>query len=444
MAKLVAWMNGERVGELTKQTNGAHTFRYDEDWMRSSRGRPLSLSLPLQFGLITSDAVINYFDNLLPDSPQVRDRILKRYHTRSGQPFDLLVEVGRDSVGAVTLLPSGQENDRYQRLTWESLNAHKLEAVLTAYQTDIPLGMLEDEEDFRISVAGAQEKTALLKIGEEWCIPKGSTPTTHIIKLPIGEIKQPNATLDLSESVDNEYFCLALARELGFAVPQAEIIRTGKIRALAIKRFDRRWNRDRSVLLRLPQEDFCQACGLPSSLKYESDGGPDITRIMTFLLGSSNAVEDRYSFMRFQVFQWLLGATDGHAKNYSLFIQAGGSYRLTPFYDILSAFPVVGGAGLHISDLKLAMSLKASKSRKRAIEKISVRHFLATAREVNFSEEQMLSIMNDFATNLPRAVKDVVKSLPDDFSKSVVEAICSNMLMLHKRLLKDLNGLQNR
>lgn len=444
MAKLVAWMNGERVGELTKQTNGAHTFRYDESWMHSPRARPLSLSLPLQYGVITSDAVINYFDNLLPDSPQVRDRILKRYHARSRQPFDLLAEVGRDSVGAVTLLPPGVENTRYQTLSWEPLNEHKLEAVLTAYQADIPLGMIEDEEDFRISVAGAQEKTALLKTGDGWCIPKGMTPTTHIIKLPIGEIQQTNSTLDLSESVDNEYLCLALARELGFDVPEAEIISTGKIRALAIARFDRRWNRDRSVLLRLPQEDFCQTCALPSTLKYESDGGPDISRIMTFLLGSCNAVEDRYNFMRFQVFQWLLGATDGHAKKYSLFIQAGGSYRLTPFYDILSAFPVLGGAGLHISDLKLAMSLKASKGRKRAIDKISVRHFLATARDVNFSEEQMLSIMNDFATNLPRAVKDVVKSLPDDFSKSVVEAISSNMLILHKRLLKGLNGLQNR
>lgn len=212
--------------------------------------------------------------------------------------------------------------------------------------------MIREENDFRISVAGAQEKTALLRIGNDWCIPKGITPTTHIIKLPIGEIRQPNATLDLSQSVDNEYYCLLLAKELGLNVPDAEIIKAGRVRALAVKRFDRRWNTERTVLLRLPQEDMCQTFGLPSSVKYESDGGPGIAQIMAFLMGSSEALKDRYDFMKFQVFQWLIGATDGHAKNFSVFIQAGGSYRLTPFYDIISAFPVLGGTGIHISDLK--------------------------------------------------------------------------------------------
>lgn len=180
--------------------------------------------------------------------------------------------------------------------------------------------MIREENDFRISVAGAQEKTALLRIGNDWCIPKGITPTTHIIKLPIGEIRQPNATLDLSQSVDNEYYCLLLAKELGLNVPDAEIIKAGRVRALAVERFDRRWNTERTVLLRLPQEDMCQTFGLPSSVKYESDGGPGIARIMAFLMGSSEALRDRYDFMKFQVFQWLIGATDGHAKNFSVFL----------------------------------------------------------------------------------------------------------------------------
>lgn len=437
MPTLVTWMNNERVGELTKQANGAHTFRYDEEWIRNPYGRPLSLSLPVQLGMMTSDAVFNYFDNLLPDSPGVRDRIVKRYQTKSKQPFDLLAEIGRDSVGAVTLLPPEEDASR-QVLAWERLNASRLESVLTAYQADIPLGMIEGEDDFRISVAGAQEKTALLKADDAWCIPKGTTPTTHIIKLPIGEIKQPNATLDLRESVDNEYCCLALARALDFEVPDAEIIRTGKIRALAVERFDRRWARNKTVLLRLPQEDLCQAFGLPSSLKYESDGGPDIAQIMRFLLGSSDALNDRYAFMRFQVFQWLIGATDGHAKNYSLFIHAGGSYKLTPFYDIISAFPVLGGAGLHMRDLKLAMSLKATKGRKSAIHQIYPRHFLATAREVNFPQEQMQLILRDFADNVPGAVEMMMSSLPEDFSAPVADAISSNMMKLHARLIANL------
>ncbi|HDK1045836.1 TPA: HipA N-terminal domain-containing protein [Escherichia coli] len=250
MPKLVTWMNNQRVGELTKLANGAHTFKYAPEWLASRYARPLSLSLPLQRGNITSDAVFNFFDNLLPDSPIVRDRIVKRYHAKSRQPFDLLSEIGRDSVGAVTLIPE-DETVTCPIMAWEKLTEVRLEEVLTAYKADIPLGMIREENDFRISVAGAQEKTALLRIGNDWCIPKGITPTTHIIKLPIGEIRQPNATLDLSQSVDNEYYCLLLAKELGLNVPDAEIIKAGRVRALAVERFDRRWNTERTLAMGL-------------------------------------------------------------------------------------------------------------------------------------------------------------------------------------------------
>ena len=302
MPKLVTWMNNQRVGELTKLANGAHTFKYAAEWLASRYARPLSLSLPLQRGNITSDAVFNFFDNLLPDSPIVRDRIVKRYHAKSRQP---------------------------------------------------------------------------------------------------------------------------------------EIIKAGRGRALAVERFDRRWNTERTVLLRLPQEDMCQTFGLPSSVKYESDGGPGIAQIMAFLMGSSEALKDRYDFMKFQVFQWLIGATDGHAKNFSVFIQAGGSYRLTPFYDIISAFPVLGGTGIHISDLKLAMGLNASKGKKTAIDKIYPRHFLATAKVLKFPEVQMHEILSDFARMIPAALDNVKTSLPTDFPENVVTAVETNVLRLHGRLSRE-------
>ncbi|CTT35573.1 TPA: HipA N-terminal domain-containing protein [Escherichia coli] len=325
MPKLVTWMNNQRVGELTKLANGAHTFKYAPEWLASRYARPLSLSLPLQRGNITSDAVFNFFDNLLPDSPIVRDRIVKRYHAKSRQPFDLLSEIGRDSVGAVTLIPE-DETVTHPIMAWEKLTEARLEEVLTAYKADIPLGMIREENDFRISVAGAQEKTALLRIGNDWCIPKGITPTT---------------------------------------------------------------------------------------------------------------LKDRYDFMKFQVFQWLIGATDGHAKNFSVFIQAGGSYRLTPFYDIISAFPVLGGTGIHISDLKLAMGLNASKGKKTAIDKIYPRHFLATAKVLRFPEVQMHEILSDFARMIPAALDNVKTSLPTDFPENVVTAVESNVLRLHGRLSRE-------
>ncbi|EJQ7972158.1 TPA: autotransporter outer membrane beta-barrel domain-containing protein [Escherichia coli] len=193
----------------------------------------------------------------------------------------------------------------------------------------------------------------------------------------------------------------------------------------------------KTYLLRLPQEDMCQTFGLPSSVKYESDGGPGIARIMAFLMGSSEALKDRYDFMKFQVFQWLIGATDGHAKNFSVFIQAGGSYRLTPFYDIISAFPVLGGTGIHISDLKLAMGLNASKGKKTAIDKIYPRHFLATAKVLRFPEVQMHEILSDFARMIPAALDNVKTSLPTDFPENVVTAVESNVLRLHGRLSRE-------
>ncbi|EQO62284.1 protein hipA [Escherichia coli HVH 42 (4-2100061)] len=254
MPKLVTWMNNQRVGELTKLANGAHTFKYAPEWLASRYARPLSLSLPLQRRNITSDAVFNFFDNLLPDSPIVRDRIVKRYHAKSRQPFDLLSEIGRDSVGAVTLIPE-----------------------------------------------------------------------------------------------DETVMCPIMAWEI----------------------------------------------------------------------------------------QWLIGATDGHAKNFSVFIQAGGSYRLTPFYDIISAFPVLGGTGIHISDLKLAMGLNASKGKKTAIDKIYPRHFLATAKVLKFPEVQMHEILSDFARMIPAALDNVKTSLPTDFPENVVTAVETNVLRLHGRLSRE-------
>lgn len=217
-------------------------------------------------------------------------------------------------------------------------------------------------------------------------------------------------------------------------VPEATLIRAGAMRALAVERFDRCWSRDRSRLIRLPQEDFCQALGLPSSTKYESDGGPGIAEIMQLLMGSSNAIEDRYHFMMFQVFQWLIGATDGHAKNFSLFIERGGSYRLTPFYDVISAYPVLGGTGLNKRALKLAMGLRASKGKKTEIDKIFPRHFFATAKSVNFDSGSLQQIFDFFIRAFPPAVIAVRDALPAGFPQHIADAIFSHSLIMLERL----------
>ncbi|MGX2952359.1 HipA domain-containing protein [Shewanella sp. JL219SE-S6] len=230
-----------------------------------------------------------------------------------------------------------------------------------------------------------------------------------------------------------KYLCIELAKALGFAVPSVNIIKTDNLKALAVERFDRRWTKDRAGLLRLPQEDICQVFGMPSSIKYESQGGPGIAQIMKLLMGSSNALEDQYNFMRFQVFQWIIGATDGHAKNFSIYIDRGGSYRLTPFYDILSAYPLLGGKGLNIRQLKLAMGLKATKGKKYEINKILPRHFLDTAKAVNFSQDKMQRIMDEMKGALPEAISQVRANLPEGFPEHISDSIFENANKIIKK-----------
>ena len=187
-------------------------------------------------------------------------------------------------------------------------------------------------------------------------------------------------------------------------------------------------------MIRLPQEDFCQALGLPSSTKYESDGGPGIAEIMQILMGSSNAIEDRYRFMMFQVFQWLIGATDGHGRNFSLFIERGGSYRLTPFYDVISAYAVRGGTGLNKRALNLAMGLHATKGKTTEIDKIFPRHFIATAKSVSFDPDSLRQIFDFFIKAFPLAVVSVRDALPPDFPQHIADAIFSHSLIMLERL----------
>lgn len=434
MSSLAVYMNGYRVGVFTKTTSGAHQFQYDESWMNLPGSRPISLSMPLRQQRYRGDEAYNFFDNLLPDSQEVRNRVVTRYQAGSTQPFDLLSCIGQDSVGALQLVAQGGHVPNVRRIEYKPLSDAELEQILTGYQQGIPLGMIR-EEDFRISIAGAQEKTALLYLDGHWCLPRAATPTTHIIKLPIGKIESHSYSIDLSQSVENEYLCTLIAKEFGLPVPHCFIMQVGRVRALAVERFDRRYATDRSWIMRLPQEDFCQVLNVPSARKYESHGGPSIADIMTTLLGSATPAQDRYLFMKSQVLFWLLAATDGHAKNFSVFIEPEGRFRLTPFYDILSMYPAFGGKGLHPRDAKLAMGLTATKGKKYAIEQIFPRHFYQTAKAVGFEQTQMAQIMSEFIERTDRVIERVRQQLPVNFPAQVADTILNGLKVRTMRLV---------
>jgi serine/threonine-protein kinase HipA len=286
--------------------------------------------------------------------------------------------------------------------------------------TNAPLGAGIDPE-FRISLAGAQEKTALLLQGDQWCAPIGATPSTHIFKLPMGLVG--NMRADMSASVENEWLCLRLLRALGLPVATSGMGRFGRHKVLVVERFDRLAVAPADAppwLARLPQEDFCQAIGIAGHLKYEPDGGPGLRAILRVLQASSHSQADVATFILAQLAFWLLAATDGHAKNFSIFLERGGRYRLTPLYDVLSVWPIIGDGPnqLPFRRAKLAMALR-SRNTHYHLHEIQARHWRALARESGVAFSELIALVERLADALAK----VAGELPDTFPPRVWDTI---------------------
>lgn len=428
---LTVAMNGDVVGTLYRDGTGAMSFEYTPEWLSEPGSRAISLSLPLQHNRIRGKEVFNFFSNLLPDSEAIIARMQTRFHVDTTHPFDLLASVGRDCVGAIQLYPSGNEMPSVMETQAEPLDEHQIETLLDGYQT-APLGMMEEDADFRISLAGAQEKTALLWYQNCWQRPQGSTPTSHIFKLPIGRIEQNN--IDLRESCENEWLCLRIAKAFGFPAANAELAAFGQKKVLVVERFDRKWSQN-GWLMRLPQEDFCQALGVSPALKYESHGGPGISDAMNLLLGSRFATQDRELFFKSQILFWMLAAIDGHGKNFSLFIEPETSFRMTPLYDVMSAFPIFGSRSIPLKKAKMAMALYG-KNKQYNFAMIQPRHFISTAARVGFSQDTARHLMLEMASRTDKVITAVTAGLPVDFPPHISDAIFKGLSGQAAKIIK--------
>ena len=429
--EMMVSLNGIKVGTLSKDKNAGLHFSYTEQWMERPGARPISLSLPITKQKYSGDVVYNFFDNLLPDSSDIRNKIQARFNVGSGHSFNLLAAIGNDCVGAIQL--SSKQPASVNKICYNVLSAQKIEKLLQGYK-HTPLGMEIDDDDFRISIAGAQEKTALLRIGKQWTKPIGATPTSHILKLPMGEL--PQVGIDLTDSCENEFICLELARAFGFSVANSEVLYFGKQKVLSVERFDRKYSSDGSWLMRLPQEDFCQAMGISSAQKYQSAGGPSIADCINLLTASSNA-KDRATFFKAQIFFWLIAAIDGHGKNFSIFLEPENRYRMTPLYDILSAFPVMSKKALQPQKIKMAMSLKG-KNIHWKWNNIQPRHFVSTAEHVKYPVDKVISHYEYFIDNVEDAIAKVEGKITKNFPTYVTEAIFKGLRkQATKKLLID-------
>jgi serine/threonine-protein kinase HipA len=416
---LNVYLNARLVGQLRRQASGAIDFQYDPDWLLWEHALPVSLSLPLREDRYIGEPVVAVFDNLLPDSEPVRRRMAERVHAGGHDAYSLLAEVGRDCVGALQFLPEGVEPGPSGavagRPASEDYIARKIGDLTVA-----PLGVDEDDE-FRISLAGAQEKTAFLFWKKKWHVPHGTTATTHIMKPQIGML--PNG-IDLSQSVENEYLCLKLTAAFGLPSANVAIADFKKERVLVVERFDRQWTRDRR-LLRLPQEDCCQALSVPPSRKYESDGGPGMDAMLELLKGSDDPDADRRTFLKAQIMFWLLGATDGHAKNFSLFLRPGGRFRLAPLYDVMSAQPALDPGKLRLNQMKLALAV--GDNRHYVVKEIMPRHFAQTAIRNGLAQTIVQGIFAELVDTAEAAVDAVLGGLPRGFPEELVNSIVGGL-----------------
>lgn len=418
-APLSVVLNGRDVGTLTKASSGAIGFRYAPTWLEEKNAIPVSLSLPLREDGYVGEPVIAVFDNLLPDNKPVRESVAARFDAGGTDAFSMLSAIGRDCVGALQFLREGDARGEPGIITGDLVSDDDIAAILNNLKT-APLGM-DDDADFRISIAGAQEKTALLRHDGKWLRPHGTTPTTHILKPRMGKVAND---IDLSDSVENEYLCMKLCAAFGLATAEVTIENFAGVKALSVKRFDRLWTRD-GKLLRLPQEDFCQALGVPPSRKYESDHGPGILKAMNLLTGSDTPTEDRAQFFRAQVLFWLLGATDGHAKNFSVFLYPNARFHMTPIYDVLSVQPTLDAKQLSEKRYKLAMAV--GKSRHYHVDEIVPRHFQQTAKQAGFEGRAVTTMLEEIYDTAGARIASVKDALPVDVPEHLVASIVAGI-----------------
>jgi serine/threonine-protein kinase HipA len=384
-------LNGRIAGLVTQDVNGRLELTYADEWRRDKNAYPLSLSMPLaasQHG----DAVVSAFLwGLLPDNEQTLARWAQRWQVSARNPFALLSHVGEDCAGAVQFVtPDKLEAVLVQvpsPVEW--LTETEVAERLRRVRRDHGAGRIPRDTG-QFSLAGAQPKTALLLQGDRWGVPSGRVPTSHILKPPTG---------DFDGHAENEHFCLQLAAAIGLPAAESEVRQFDGETAIVVRRYDRQWVRD--ALVRVHQEDCGQALGHPPMRKYENEGGPGITAIVRLLEDhSGRPIVDRDRFIDAIIFNWLIGGTDAHAKNYSLLIGRGGRVRLAPLYDIASALPY---SDLNVLELTLAMRVGG----KYRLVRIGPRQWDRFAADLRLVPEVVADRIVTMAERLPDVASQV-------------------------------------
>lgn len=343
---LDVYIAGVPCGQLSEDRHGSVSFEYAPDY----DGVPLSISMPVGLERYPDRIVRPYLMGLLPDEAATRSAIGSRYGISPNNPFRLLGAIGMDCPGAVqvcphgTVLPTENAARDLVMLTDADIEA-KLSAVranAAAAWTDTPA------TEGHWSLGGCQAKFTLRQEGEQWFDCTGASASTHIVK--------PGVTGFESQALV-EFVSMQLADKIGLPVAKTEFHIFGAEPAILVKRYDR--TRDNAGrVIRIHQEDFCQALGVMPDAKYAEQGGPSTPRIVEMLKTTGVRAKDNvYRFILYLFFNYLIGATDAHAKNHSLMIFSPEDVRIAPLYDVASIAPYRSLSPQKRKPLRAALSI---------------------------------------------------------------------------------------
>lgn len=414
--QLLVLIGAREAGTLRRGARGRWSLHYTPSWRADRSAFPLSLSMPLAAQEHGHEVVEAWVWNLLPDNATVLDRWARRFQVSARDPFALVAHVGEDCPGAVQIVRPERVVDleRQQPFQVDWLTEDQVAERLALLESDKAAWRTPQDTGW-FSLAGAQPKTALLWHEGRWGVPMGRTPTTHILKPPLP---------GLAGHVENEHFCLSLAREVGLPASTTEVRCFGEHRVIVVERYDRLRTANLTdtaptaahaqqfhelarmmPILRLHQEDFCQALGLPPTAKYQNEGGPGPETLATILRDhSSRPGQDLQTLVEALAFFWVIGGTDAHAKKYALLHGAGGRVRLAPLYDIASTLPY-----FPVQRLKLAMKVGGEYH----LGFIGSRHWERQGEAMGLGGARTLSMVRAMADRIADRVRTVASRCLD-------------------------------
>ncbi len=413
---LMVLLEGQPIGLIERLASGALRLRYNDPYRDDPTATLLSVSMPPNQEMHGDARLTPWLWGLLPDNADVLARWGRDFGVSVASPFPLLgTHVGHDCAGAVQFCPPDEADNLVGRsgdITWltEAEIASRLRTLRADSTTWLGPGFTG-----QFSLGGAQAKTALHHAdgnhGElrRWGAPTGSAPTTHILKPAVAGFEAQNI---------NEHLCLAAARALGLPAANTRIESFEDETAIVVERFDRT-TRD-GALVRVHQEDLCQALSIPPARKYQSDGGPtpgQVAELIRSTIPGPDAETDIWRFADALAFNWLIAGTDAHAKNYGLLL-AGNQIRLAPLYDISSILPYDGSDGYKV---KLAMKVGDDYKLRRTDRRSAWEH---AADELKLDRARLTTRVLDLAERMPAAFAQAVSGVAaSDLSTDLPERL---------------------